>query len=572
MVRFSRSQVAGLSVVAALGLAVAFAPVPAPLAAQGLKPMAAVGSDLAAVPGDALGFVHVRVADVWKTDAMADIRKVFDKAGAKALGELDAQFVPAPSTIERVTMVVLPGAKPGDVSLTTMLAFSKPFDAAAVRTAYLAKADEKTVNGKTYYEDKRAGVAVHFVDDRTLAFADGDMLAAFLTASGKGDGVLKADIAAAAGRQFTAAANLKKVPLPPGFRDDVPLDLTPLLDADRLTATVEFGNEATVAVRLAFPTADAANAGEKALRKAADVGRQMLAEPRREAEALLRGRKKGAGPRPLDDLPMAIGGLAGLGLLNYADEFLTDLPLKKDGSALALSTQVPGWMKQYLAVSTASAALLLPAVQKVRASAARMQSSNNLKQIGIALHSYHDATGTLPPAAITDGKGKKLLSWRVAILPYIEQDNVYKMFKLDEPWDSENNKKWGEVLIKTYMDPRAVPEKGKMNHTHYKVFAGKGTMFDGDKGLRLTDVTDGTSNTVMVAAGGASVPWSKPDDFDFDAEKKLPDLLGPFDTLLVAMGDGSVRAIRPDAVKDFDTVMKALITRAGGEVIPDFGD
>ena len=102
-------------------------------------------------------------------------------------------------------------------------------------------------------------------------------------------------------RQFTAAVNLKKVPLPPGFRDEVPLDLLPLLDADRLTATVEFGTDATVALRVAFPTADAATAGEKALRKAADVGRQMLAEPRREAEMMLRGRKKGAGPRPLDD-------------------------------------------------------------------------------------------------------------------------------------------------------------------------------------------------------------------------------------------------------------------------------
>jgi Protein of unknown function (DUF1559) len=571
MMRFSRSRVAGAAVVAALGLAVVATTVPTALSAQGGKP-AVVGSDLAAVPGNALGFVHVRVAEVWKTDAMADIRKVFDKAGAKAVGELDAQFVPAPSTIERVTMVLLPGAKPDDVSLTTILAFSRPFDPDAVRKAYLGKAEEKKVNGKTYYVDGRAGIAVHFLDANTLAFADGDMLPAFLQAMGVAEGVLKADVSAAAGRQFTAAVNVKKLPIPKDVTDGVPDTLRAALAAEKLTATVEFGNEAKVSLGIGFASADAAAAGDKALRKAAEVGRQALQEPRREAEQLLLGRKKGAGPRSLDELPQAIGGLAGLGMLNYADELLTDLPLKQDGATLVMTTQVPAWMKQYVAVSTASAALLLPAVQKVRASAARLQSTNNLKQIGLALHNYHDVNGTFPPAAITDGKGKKLLSWRVAILPYIEQDNVYKLFKLDEPWDSKNNKKASDIAIKTYVDPRAPADKDKMNHTHYKVFAGKGTMFDGDKGLKFADVTDGTSNTVMVAAGGTSVPWAKPDDFEFDAEKKLPDLMGPFDLLLVAMGDGSVRAIRPDAVKDFDKVMKLLIQRADGEVIPDFGD
>src|SRR5438132_8532158 len=83
--------------------------------------------------------------------------------------------------------------------------------------------------------------------------------------------------------------------------------------------------------------------------------------------------------------------------------------------------------------------LLLPAVQKVREAAGRAQSQNNLKQIALAVHNYHDVYGHFPQD-ITDKNGKPILSWRVAILPFIEQDNVYKMFKLDEPWDSENNK------------------------------------------------------------------------------------------------------------------------------------
>jgi len=214
--------------------------------------------------------------------------------------------------------------------------------------------------------------------------------------------------------------------------------------------------------------------------------------------------------------------------------------------------------------------LLLPAVQKVREAAARMQCNNNLKQIGLALHNYHDVHGTFPPAAICDKKGKKLLSWRVAILPYIEQDNLYKQFKLDEPWDSEHNAPLSGVAIKTYIDPRSPDLTGKFNHTHYKVFTGNGAIFDTLASKKLTQITDGTSNTVMVVAAGESVPWAKPDDFEFDPKKDLPDLTKPFTELLMLFGDGSVRMVRPDQIKDFDKLMKLLIQADDGMVIPDF--
>src|SRR5262245_39481877 len=78
----------------------------------------------------------------------------------------------------------------------------------------------------------------------------------------------------------------------------------------------------------------------------------------------------------------------------------------------------------------------------------RPRSSNNLKEIGLALHNYHAAHNHFPPAAICDKDGQPLLSWRVAILPYIEQANLYRQFKLDEPWDSEHNKQWSAVVVK----------------------------------------------------------------------------------------------------------------------------
>src|SRR5438309_10601168 len=77
----------------------------------------------------------------------------------------------------------------------------------------------------------------------------------------------------------------------------------------------------------------------------------------------------------------------------------------------------------------------------VNRSAQRMRSANSLKQILLAFHNFHDASGKFPTAASYSKDGKPLLSWRVQILPFIEQTNLYNEFHVDEPWDSEHNKK-----------------------------------------------------------------------------------------------------------------------------------
>src|SRR6185369_10152185 len=99
----------------------------------------------------------------------------------------------------------------------------------------------------------------------------------------------------------------------------------------------------------------------------------------------------------------------------------------------------------------------------------------------------HDANGRLP-ADILDKNGKPLLSWRVEILPYIEQDNLYKLFKLDEPWDSENNKAASQLMIKVFMSPNATrPDKFEWGMTSYRGIAGPGAAFEKGQKLKLTD-------------------------------------------------------------------------------------
>ena len=193
--------------------------------------------------------------------------------------------------------------------------------------------------------------------------------------------------------------------------------------------------------------------------------------------------------------------------------------------------------------------------------ALRTKATNNLKMVGLAMHNYHDVNGQFPVNYKTQD-GKPGLSWRVAILPYIEEDELFKQFKLDEPWDSEHNLKLAERIPKVFQPVRGRAEKGQ---TYLQMFSGEGTLLDSKgNGITIVGITDGTSNTIMVTESAKPVTWTKPDDLPFDGEK-VPALGGMFDgEYHILMGDGSVRRMP----KGVDTkALIALITRAGGEVV-----
>lgn len=196
--------------------------------------------------------------------------------------------------------------------------------------------------------------------------------------------------------------------------------------------------------------------------------------------------------------------------------------------------------------------------------AERMRSVNNMKQLMLALHNYHDVYGRFP-ADVRDKDGKPLLSWRVQILPYIEQDQLYKQFKFDEPWDSEHNKKLIPLMPKTLRSPRqAATLKDK---TTYLAPLGKGFVFEDPKGCKIFEITDGTSNTIglVEADDDRAVTWTKPEDISIDVRNPVNGLLGHYtEGFHVAFADGAVRFI----TKSIDPkTLWALFTKDGGETV-----
>lgn len=196
----------------------------------------------------------------------------------------------------------------------------------------------------------------------------------------------------------------------------------------------------------------------------------------------------------------------------------------------------------------------------------RVAAENNVKQILSAMHSYHDQHGTLP-GGYADATGKPGLSWRVAILPYLEHGPLFKQFKLDEPWDSEANKKLIAQMPATFAPPRAQTN----GYTFLRGFSGPHTWLPPARGpvkpgqplagVGLTQFPDGASNTIVVAEAYDPVIWTKPDELAF-TPGTAPKLGGVFSSgAVVGLADGSARFLRNGT--DPKTLANAIQTDDG---------
>ena len=249
-------------------------------------------------------------------------------------------------------------------------------------------------------------------------------------------------------------------------------------------------------------------------------------------------------------------------LQRLAPEIESSTTFKVNGNRMVMMLDGNRLIAGQIAVG---AGLLLPAIQQSRTAARRMQSSNNLKQMMLAILNFESAYKrlafdkdiALDPA--TPNQRTPGLSWRVQILPYIEQVQLYNEFHLEEPWDSPHNIKLLERMPETFRHPQSNAKRG---YTVYQQPTGEGLIQTPGQRVAMRDVIDGTSNTICIleTKDEAAVPWTKPGDIN---PLEHPELLRNDNGMFgVALVDGSVQNI---SVRIDPAVLKALLTRAGGE-------
>jgi prepilin-type processing-associated H-X9-DG protein len=477
--------------------------------------------------------------------------EVISAAGKKELG-ID------PLEIEQVMAVVEPPQE-GPPGYGVVIRLAGPFDLGSLKLPPDLPLLDAQLEGRPYRQAPSPMLPSFYMpDDRTLMVGSDPMLRKML-ANHKSpvDGPLSRLMAkTATASDLTAIVvvepvrpmlidELSQAPLPP------PLEgvkrLPELIDAAKIDLTVT--GRAGVSLVLLSPDDSSAEELETLLNQFLDMGQQM---------AMAQVAQQMQSDDPVEQASA-----------QYAERMsrrmIEMFRPQRTGRMLRIAHETGG--ASQMATVGILVALLLPAVQAAREAARRSQSSNNLKQLALAMHNYADANGNFPPRATFDAEGKPLLSWRVQLLPYLDQQALYQQFHLDEPWDSDHNKQFIEQVPDVFRNPSSPTPPGMAD---YLVPTGKGSIFEGKEGTPFSKITDGTSNTLLIleTIPGSAVIWTKPDDFDFDPSDPLAGLgtahPGGFNA---AMADGAVRFL---AATVDPQVFLRLLMMADGEVVGQF--
>jgi hypothetical protein len=514
----------------------------------------ALPRDLDVIPRDALAFVTINVPELIRTDVWKNLEPELpnllpDWAAHEKLlrEELGLNL----ADVERISLVA--SAKPPPLAL---IALRKPFDQTQFKKQARELNEPRTLQGMTYYPASPEGMPETLVvSDRILAL---NLASVFQPRENRpqivermvrgwskpnaADPLRRALNVAARGHHLAVAGIHPGGSLFPKVEGNNPDPLGPYrwLESVRgiiLTTDMSSAPEDSVLgleVRLAFGN---------------DVARE---ESLQRVQGLLSFVKVALEMQPIQQS----------GANSWSNAYLEFV---KKAWASAVVDQKGDDVRVRFRASLAS--MVRPDVlAQWRESTQRTQSLQSLRQFGLAMHNYHQTKGHFPPSAIYSKDGKPLLSWRVELLPYLEQDKLYQQFHLDEPWDSEHNKKLLAQMPKLFEAP---PSRELMEeyHTYFQVFVGKDAPFKDDprKHVRITDFKDGTANTLLVVEAGEPVPWTKPADLSFDLKGPLPKLDGPFkDGFNAVFADGSVFFLRRSLKEE---TLRALITPAGGELI-----
>ena len=414
---------------------------------------------------------------------------------------------------------------------------TKPIDTDAIPMELTGRRRVDELNGKTYWKTDK-GMNWLFLNDKTVVIGLQSMIKAMASRKGTLDTPLKKHLAAGNPQSVNLVVAL--APFRPMLNQQLeqaplfPDGLEQLKSIPEDTEAIELRINASQSLsgQLAIHGKDASAAQriENTIDSALNAGRKMMLEKLDDIA-------------PDDPVMQASAKYA----KRMSDSTMNMLRPERTGNKLTLGATA-GQESQVVVISTLIA-LLLPAVQAAREAARRAQSVNHSRNIMLGLLKYETVHGEFPAHAMYVD-GKPALSWRVAILPLLDQKELYDKFHLDEPWNSPHNKKLIPLMPTVFQHPSSSAKEG---YTHYKGLKGEKCFFTGDNRTRkLRRFTAISGKIAFLAADEASI-WTKPEDLIYDSRNPLRGLGSLYSSrklFAVTYCDGAIRMIGKDIDPD----------------------
>ena len=415
-----------------------------------------------------------------------------------------------------------------------------------------AKYATRTVAGKTVHDADRAGYGYVLLDKRTVAYADVESLAGYLSLNDREESSdeFRSVIESVQQGQAFVIANTETIgPLETGKQMDpqnpfgrLMMGFAPIWqDTQFLSATLTVGDGGALRIAAHCTGSRQQDRAARAIQTVPVFVSNILTSMSDQSTSETANPFSAVDPQALRALTSAL-----------KDADVTQHPGRVD-LTIALGEFEPHLFR--LAKTFTSRTV------SARAAAYNAASESNLKQIGLAFHLHHQARGYFPSVTTKIGSGKHPVSWRVAILPFISDEALYEQYNRDEPWDSPNNLEVMRQMPSVYRHPS---QPADSTTTSYVVLDGERTATgDGTERVKMRDIRDGTSYTLLAVEAKTSIPWTKPEDIPFDPNGEIPALGG--------LTEGGWNAVFADGSTRFFSDMtdpaqlKAWMTRDGRE-------
>lgn len=525
------------------------APASAPAPTPEAPPPPPAGPSLVEfLPADAFAFLHTREGALMKSPSGKKLRALAPKEAEQAGAEIYSKLGIGRDDAVESALILMNAPNGPDVvdSSYVLMASTKPFKLDALEAGFQVgpvpvKFTKKELNGKPAYvlplkelklpvplPDENMAIAAHLLNPNVLIVSTENGMNSWLGREVAKDGPLADSVKTVAAEPTFFFLAMRMPEQVNQFRDSPEAEqVKALLEANQLQLSLQEDKTIRLGLRLKFPDAEKATKGKETIENLLGGVRLMAG-----------GFKKGLPP----------------GGDKIVDAALASIKPTANADTVDVPVQINTTIGELAELSKPMIDQIQAATLNAKQQGEILKGQNNLKELVIGMHNHHSAKIGFP---IYD---PKKLSWRVALLPYIEASELAGQFNADEPWDSEQNQKLLPMMPKVFEIPT---RPGPPGHTYFRVFTGRLTAFPEATQTKLQDMKDGTANTLLIVEAQTAVPWTKPDELAYDPNKPLPKLGDPLrgGVFLAAFADGMVKFLPPLD----DKTLAALITIQGGE-------